>query len=328
MSKFDIKIKELAKQKYDKYKQSRLVLDISGKDVNHVIVNTLRRVVLNDIPIYAFYDSHIEIKENVSVYDSDYMRERLSQLPIFNVKTDIDYLEDKYWMHEYVGEYAKHPKDKKHIELYINVENVSNENKNVTTDHIEYYENGKQIDNKYKSVSPILLINLRPKDKFVCKMVGVLGVGLKNNIFAGASTCFYDNYREDNKESHKYKFTIESQGQMTEYELLKKACNTIIEKLEYLEDMIKSKYYGPKIKNSTSLVITLDNENHTIGNLLNRTIQDSDGAMSGFSQPDMLEERIIIKIDSNTKDPLKPLFEAVHKLKQMFTFIHRSLNIR
>ena len=91
MSKFDLKINEIEKIKRGhksvkiddiSYKvpiNSKLILEFKGEFETNVVINTIRRVILLEIPTYAFTQKSIEITENTSIYDNDYMRLRLSQ---------------------------------------------------------------------------------------------------------------------------------------------------------------------------------------------------------------------------------------------------------
>ena len=88
---FNIEIKEFT-HTIDDYGSTFLKLEFSGNDVEYSLINALRKVCLNQIPIYAFHPSKINILRNSSVFDNSYMRERLSQLPIFNLKHNINYL--------------------------------------------------------------------------------------------------------------------------------------------------------------------------------------------------------------------------------------------
>jgi DNA-directed RNA polymerase alpha subunit len=64
--------------------ESRLEFELTG--INHTIVNTYRRVILSDIPIYAF--DNITITENTSVFNNNYMKLRLRNLPVIGIHSD------------------------------------------------------------------------------------------------------------------------------------------------------------------------------------------------------------------------------------------------
>jgi len=84
---YDIKIKLLEHvDEIDGYETSYCKLNMSGRLINTVIVNTLRRVILTLIPTYGFNTENINITKNTSIFNNDYMRLRLSNFPIYLTK--------------------------------------------------------------------------------------------------------------------------------------------------------------------------------------------------------------------------------------------------
>jgi DNA-directed RNA polymerase alpha subunit len=69
----------------------------SGKNISYQTVNAIRKVCINQIPIYAFHPSKINITRNNSVFDNSYMRERLSQIPINKFDHKVVLLNSKYY---------------------------------------------------------------------------------------------------------------------------------------------------------------------------------------------------------------------------------------
>jgi DNA-directed RNA polymerase alpha subunit len=63
---------------------SRLEFNIKG--VNHTVINTFRRIILSSIPIYVF--NKIKISENTSVFNNNYMHNRIKNLPVFGIYSD------------------------------------------------------------------------------------------------------------------------------------------------------------------------------------------------------------------------------------------------
>ena len=64
-----------------------LNLEFSGNDINKVLINTLRRVILLDNPTYAFHN--LQVKKNTSVFNKDsnsstngFKENRLSIVPL------------------------------------------------------------------------------------------------------------------------------------------------------------------------------------------------------------------------------------------------------
>ena len=61
----DIKLKINKYQKStNNFHDNELSLQISGKDNNYVLVNTLRRLVMSSVPTYAFHETNITIDTN------------------------------------------------------------------------------------------------------------------------------------------------------------------------------------------------------------------------------------------------------------------------
>lgn len=319
----DIKIVQLHKQEFKDLQNSQLILELSGKDINYAVVNTLRRLSLDYVPTYAFTKESIFIEKNTTIFNNDYMRLRLSQLTLPNINIPIVYLPEKFWKNINYADPKrdKYPDDNQNLEIYINVENKSNDILNVTTNHIKYIENNKEVESKFNKEYPSLIIQLRPNEIFKCRAIGVLGVGKRDNIWAAAGNAYYEEI-----DPNRYKLIIESQGQMDEYEILHKACEIIKIKLNDIKFMIGNKYNSTSIMNQNHLIIKLENEDHTIGNIMNEFLQNNKNiAFSGLSKPDLLIDEIVIKLVSVEPNPIKPLFETIDFIINLFNNIQNKL---
>lgn len=314
---------------------SKLTLEFSGKNNNNVLVNTIRRVSLNHIPIYAFPSEMIKITENNSIYNNDYMRLRLSQLPIMNTELELFTLEPTYWNNvDYSDTRRKiHPSEKR-IEIAINVYNNTNQIKNVTTNDIYYTEDGEEMI-KYNQECPILLIRLRPSETFKCTMRAALGVGLVNDIWASAANVYYNDHTTDDikgnfieNKDNKITFSIESQGQFDEYDILIKSCKYIINKLNDIEKNFVMRLNSNEITNTDKVKIVLDGEDHTIGQLLNYYFQDHREILySGVSKPDQLHDSIIFTTvcTNKIKNPIVAMIEQIKYVKDIYESIQDKI---
>lgn len=288
----------------DDYDSSRLVLDISGKEAHYSIINSLRKVCLDQIPIYALDRGKIKILRNNSVYDNTEMEVRLSQLPLKRINPDVIYLPLKYYKNVdfSYNKLEKHPDDNTDIELYVNVKNNGPEKiKYVSTDDLKITLNGNTIDNKkmYKGKKPMTLIELRVGEEFECSMKGSLAVGELNAIFNSSNT-----YYKQIKENEHYIFTIESNGQMDEYELLIRGINIIIEKLKIIKENIVNLQYEMIVSKNNSINIEIKNEDYTCGGPLNYVLQGMEEVeFCGIYAPNLMEKNIAITcvIDKNYK---------------------------
>jgi DNA-directed RNA polymerase subunit L len=338
----NIKVEELKKRPRKGLHSSKLVLKLSGSSINYAIVNTIRRCALDEVPCYAFCNKSIDIEANTSIFNNDMMRLRLSQLPIYNTSPDVINLDIEYWDVDYGNsERLVHPDDTKLIEIYIDIENNKDEVYSVTTNDCKYYLDSTEIECPYDKKYPILLVKLRRSEVFKCHMKGVLGLGIKNNIWSSVNTCFYEdldnpeNITKDTKhtdinetevESHKFKLTIESNGQMDEYEILKRICNIVKYRLLKIKDNVKTKY-DHIVKPSDNVVnVVLEDENHTIGHILNYTIQSNKKVLfAGYSKPDLLINSVVLSIAADEISPLEAFYKGIDDVISLFTTLDKQL---
>jgi DNA-directed RNA polymerase subunit L len=319
---FDIKVKEIKYQKSDELHGSMLTLEFSGADINIPIINTIRRVSMDDIPIYAFPPELIKIEGNTSIFNNDYMKLRLSQIPILDLDSNLDYLDRKY-INTNINfgdqEYVKYEKEKV-IEIYINSYNNTPENMNVTTNDIKYIEDGEPVT-KYSTKYPILITQLRPNETFKAYMKAALSIGLRSNIFSASSNTYYD------ENDGKITLMIESQGQIKEFVIIEKSIKYILKKLDDFEDNFKEQLKESKKyeKNSTQ-VYEFANEDNTMGEILNNTFQDHPKIIfSGLSKPSSLERLIRIKIASSDENPLEYMLESIDHLKKVYNQLLKEI---
>jgi len=331
MTKYDVSIEEVTKVETKGLQYSYLTVKFSGKSVNVVLINTLRRVLFDNIPTHAFPLECITVEKNKnsSVFNNDYMRLRLTQLPIINTKLDLSYLPAKYWHNiDFSKEREFHPQEKR-IEIYINSTNTTDTVYDVTTSDIKYYEDGELVHNKYNQEFPIVLIELRPTEIFSCHMTSALGTGEKNAIWSCVSNVFYKIDGDD------IVMTLESNGQFNEYELLWKATRFMHEKMEELKETISQQKQLTKIK---EVELILDNETYTIGGILTDILQNMDVVIyAGVTKPNQLVKSIMLRIEYNKEldDPYKPIYEAIqyiiglmnHMEKQIYKIGEKYLTI-
>lgn len=319
MDPIDIKIKEISKQEFKNLQSSQLTIELSGKSVNEVVVNTLRRLAYDYVPTYAFPSELITIDKNISIFDNDYMRLRLSEITVPKISTNVHYLEDKYWRNIDFSNPGrdKHPEDNKVIELYVNANNDTKENLNVTTEHVKVFENGVELKGKFDPKYPCLIIQLRPGGIFSCRCLAALSIGKNNHIFCAAGNAYFDE-----SSPGKFNLTLESQGQIDEYEILYKSCFVMKEKLKQTKELSKSHVFD-----GNELKLELMNEDHTLGYMLNDFLQNNgDIVYSGIAKPNLLTDRMVITMMSNKKkNPLVVLQETIDHTIKLFDNIQNQI---
>jgi len=330
---FDIKIEEVYYNKKKKHESSELCLKITGKDCNIKLLSCLRRVCVNYIPTHAFNPSNILIEQNTCVaFNNDYMRLRLSQIPVFNINSDLSFLHNKYWKGINYADTnrEKHP-DEKNIKIYINSHNNSNEIKAVTTKDVKCYINDEQVE-MFDHEAPILVVLLRPNDSFKAMMSSSLGIGENNTIYCSCSNGWatYDEEIKDNGERI-YKsgeLFLKSRGQLSEYKILKLACEFLIKKYDDLKNDIIKRVNSKEINAEKILILTLDDEDFTLLEPLNFEIQDHTNVLySGIAKPDHQIKSMILKIETDgKKSPSDIIIEICDNLIKKIKVILNNTN--
>ena len=296
---------------YDKTNgSSRLEFDLSGPEINHVIVNTLRRVILSDVPQYAFTD--FKFNKNNSIFHNNFLKNQIKNMPVWGIENKLDFYEkeiknlDAIEEQEEMDDNVELSFDKKvdstslsQLTMYVDYENKKTDIVSVTTDDAKFYFSQKQINNPYDK--PIQLVKLQPNQKINFSVVSSIGIEKESAIFSPVSICVYEQKAEDD-----YKFILESRGQCTEKRILNVAYLNLEKKLNNILKQIPD-------NNEMEGEIQINNEDHTIGNLLSNGLQNNKNVQfAGYHMPHPLETRVIIsyKLKSGKfKEILKNIIE-------------------
>lgn len=282
---------------------NRLELTLEGKDINHVVINTLRRVGMTDIPIYSF--DEIEITENKSIFNNDYMRLRIRTLPLPNVANKVIYLDDiekekvispENKLLEENAEIAIGNDDIDFnevkqvvndtydmITMFLDIQNNKDEILTVTTDDCKFYNNGQEIKNIYND--PLLLIKLKKDQKIKLSAISKLGKENISGLYSAVSILTYKQLTDN-----KFQMIMESRGQLSEYRIMYVACMNIIKFMENILEMI------PEDNSNLEGELHSNNLDHTYGNLLvTGMLQHKDVDFAGYAKPHLLDNKIVIK---------------------------------
>ena len=356
----DIKIRQKGKKDYN----NRIELIIKGEDINYNIINTLRRSIEEYIPSYAFDPKDIIIDQNKnqsleakSIYNNDYMRLRLSLVPVLGVKNDISNIEKVIKFEEEINK-TIYDKKLENIELLKQIEEkqlrerannlnmiinrtVNNTNKimNITTDNAIFRYNTKIIPSPYNP--PLLLIKLKPGQEFGCKCYSTLDIPLRNAIYLSCSLCAYERI-DDNT----FLFKLESLGQLSEKELLMRSCLIINNKIKLLKEVIIEKIKNYKAEISKDIynldtkteslseeldthlvngIIKLENESHTMGPLITRYLQeDKDILFAGYKIEQLLVKELKITYKTNGKNIINIFDKIFNKITDIYTNLYKQ----
>jgi DNA-directed RNA polymerase subunit L len=295
---------------------SILELNIKGKNINYIIINTIRRTILSEIPIYAFSDFNFTVNE--SIFNNNYMKLRLRNMPVWGIPNKIDKFEQNMQQINNVLEnedLINGPIDDdidlenksnvntsslNQLTMYVDYKNTENTIITVTTNEAKFYHSNKNIQNPYPIAIP--LIKLQPDQSIIFSAITMLGTEKENSIYSATSVCYYNEINEN-----EFKFILESRGQLTEKRIVNVALINIVSSLENLIKMI------PLEQNNHIGEIIINGENNTIGNLLSYGLQNHKNVkFAGYNVPHLLDNKVVIHYELiNLKIKLKDVFNDV-----------------
>jgi DNA-directed RNA polymerase subunit L len=316
---------------------TRLELNIKGDDINYIILNTLRRTIMTNIPIYAF--TEFNIKKNKSIFNGNYMKLRLKNMPVWGIENKIDiFTPEKQITNQVInddyGEEDNYQDDQDNkqpdlnsstlnqLTMFVDYTSTSKEIVTVTTDHAKFYYSEKKIDSPYPV--PIPLIKLQPEQSITFSAITSLGIEKMSAIFSAVSVCYYIE-----KTSNDYQFFIESKGQLDEKRIIEVAIINIINKLENISKNLSSVEDDSKTEGE----IVLINEDNTMGNLLTHGLQNhKDIKFAGYNIPHLLVDKAIIHYELKAKGKINDVFNDVIenniKLFKKLQSLNKSIKLK
>jgi len=214
----------------------------------------------------------------------------------------------------------KYDGDNQIVEIYLNKTNNTFDNINVTTNDLEIFEDGKRVD-KYDKKYPNLLIKLRPKQSFKFKAELMLGVGAVNNIWSSVANMYHEEISRN-----KYKITMESLGQMDEYEALHKSCRIMQILMSALKEIISDTYNDSEISKQNKLILKIENQDYSVGAVLNEFLQlNKNVVFSGISKPDHFINELFIKIRTAKPNPVKYVLETIDHINNIYSNLEKQI---
>ena len=325
----DLQVKKKSYRNDNSLIQNHLHIEISGKSINYIIVNTLRRIILVNIPSYAFNPEKIKINKNTSVFNNNKMIERLQVFPICKIKHDLDLSEyDKLRVYTRGRKtYTDETIDDDNISnlsvlnMYLKIKNNGDNLLNVTTDDCEFYNNGEKIKSIYNN--PLLVCKLKQGEEIELTAIVDKGLALNHARYSCASSC---SYKEINDNS--YLFKLEGNCQFSEKEILERGTEIIL----YILTKLKNKLVKTKYTKNIHGQIILEDYDHTIGNLLSHILQNNPNIeFAAYKMDHLLIRNVTIEyITDGSKtinEILKLSFDKLIKLYNNLLNKFKSLEI-
>lgn len=329
ISKINISIIE----KNDTLGESDLTFKISGSNIDYIIMNTLRRTIFSNIPIYAF--SILNFEKNTSIFHNNYLKLRLQNMPVWGIKNNVEFVDynktnekigkiDENDDEDNVGEIETNEKINSstlnQLTMYVNYKNKSNDIISVTTSHAKFYYDQKQLPSPYKD--ECLIIKLQPGQEIALSAITNLGTEEKDTIYSAVNIVTYKQINDN-----EFDFTLESRGQITEKQILLIALINIERNIRNFLNVFLEEIKEIDPSEEEGLII-VNNEDHTLGNLISRGMQKhSKVKFAGYNLPHPLANKVHFHYQLEKGGHIKKIIEdVIEYYSEIFSNISKSIS--
>jgi DNA-directed RNA polymerase subunit L len=266
--------------------RTSLEYKISGDNINDAVISTIRRMIYERIPIFAL--DCFKFEKNNSVFHNTYIKRRLENLPVWGITNTVDFLENEVKLVQNTDnemelingmedmntgddielEVGKNLSSStlKQFTLYVNYKNKTNSNISVTTDDAKFYFDEKQIHSPYKT--PIPLVDLQPDQEVIFSAITNISTEETHTKYSAVTVNYYKMIKEN-----EFDCCIESRGQITEKRIIDVAFINLKRQLKNFQKLISDETKFNLDKEQQHGVIVVNNEDHTLGNLISRGMQ-------------------------------------------------------
>jgi DNA-directed RNA polymerase subunit L len=320
------------------------------KDIDLSIVNSLRRIILAEIPNVAV-ETDIKIHKNTGALHNEFLAHRISLIPMCFSEDEVENFDPskyKFVLKKKNTTTDILPVTTKDIEIYeddkrLVIPHIFPANP-ITGDHIlitklrpNLYEpaQGEEIDIEFRGEKNVAMVNARWSPVSQCSFGNVIDMEAANKKFAEKKDPQFwtlEAFRYFKKNAYdepcEFDFMIESECALTPRYLFGKAMEVLRDKLDaFLAKLMDDKYVIKKLNIAECFYeINITNESYTLLNVLQaciynynmRQLKDSPLQYIGYYLPHPLEDTMVLKIKFvDGYDDLKTfLDENVKKIKQ------------
>ena len=331
VNKINLKITEHTKE----LGNSRLDFKISGPNINYIIANTIRRTIFSDIPVYAF--NEFKFDKNTSVFHNNYLKLRLRHMPVWGIENTVDFIDynvktNNQELEDIQEEVAEDDNIELNVEknlntsnlkqftMYINAKNKTNEVQTVSTADAKFYYDEKQITSPYKV--PIPIVKLQPGQEIAFSAITKLGTEHEDAMFSAACIAGYKEIKPD-----EFDFFIESRGQIDEKRIMYVALVNIERRIRnFLKLLLDDKVNGEVQNDNLQGQIIVNNEDHTLGNLIARGLQlHPKVGFAGYNLPHPLAKKVHFHYKLEKPGDIKSIIkEVIEYYSEIFSQIKKS----
>jgi len=298
-------------------------LTIIFKDFKYDIgfLNSIRRILMEYIPIYGFDRELIKFTKNTGYQNNDQLSLRLSQIPVLGISTDLLFINDNRWKKVNYDKAEDEFPEEKQYDVRIHVNNSTDKFKDVTTNDFNIFVNGVQIKNPYNQKHPMLITRLRTGEELTCNMMAKIRLGILNSTWTPVYNTFCV---KQNGTKNDYKFVIHSYGQKSEKELFIQAIDVILYRLNNIIKPIILQ----NIENYEEKEIKFYIEDKSLANILTASMkEDPDVLFVGTQIISFLDPNVnlIVKI-SDKADLKKILTKHIDNINKIYNDIKTEFN--
>lgn len=275
---------------------------IKGED-SGVVANTLRRIIYQDVPHFAF--TKIDIKTNTTSWHNDYLRLRVSNIPVMGLQNSRKQYQQFVNDHPYMilggGEEVAEGLGNDVMTMHVSVKHndKSQQFRNITTKECLFYVNGKATSNPYEG-SDMLICTLRMGESLELVARTEMGMPRANPAFCSVGNVWFK-MQEDGS----HLLFIEPRFGVTGKEIIFRARDILCRKLQNFKERVKAVPKGGG-------EIEVEHDRFTLPEVLVYYMQQHPAiSYCGYRCDHMLGDKAIISYRSSTE--LHKVMEDVHK---------------
>jgi DNA-directed RNA polymerase subunit L len=298
-------------------------LNNNSKEIKTSFANALRRTIISDIYTYAIDDKSIIFYENTSMLNNEFLKHRLTLIPIISNLENINYdnivisckktNDGENMENVYVNDFICTENENKIIDnsiifKYPNILFAKLKNSQYLSFECKITKNNAYYAGSFFSPVSICLYTFKVDDKKVNEITKEMDENQKKIFFTQDVERVYK--KNDLDEPYSYQFQIESVGFYDAKDILLLGINSLKERLNNLKLELRNKK-SKKIsildneEHPDFFNFLIDHENETIGNLLSTYITyDPNVFYCGYVIEHPLKNNIIFKIKLKTNNTL------------------------
>ena len=282
--------------------------------INISLVNSIRRTIISDIEAYIIDGDTVKIYSNTSILDNQFLIHRLKLIPIISNLEDVNYdnliisCKKNNEAENMEGVYVKDFNNDKIFKypgiLFAKIKN----NQEIIFEAKLMKNNAERGGSFYSTVSKCVYIFKMNSEK-INELTKNMNETEKRSFNTLEAERIYT--KNDNGYPDVYQFTIESIGFYEPTYILKMGLKLLMKRLNMIKYELNNKD-SKKIKivykddNSNFHYFLMDDENETIGNLLQTYIVNNKNVeYCGFVIEHPLKKNILLKIQLNNNNSIE-----------------------